>query len=339
MRILSFGLALGFLLPSWTFAAPTVARIIPPPGSTIHALTDIEVLFEDAVTNVDAGDLLINGSPATSITFGVPGQFVFEFVQPATGTVQVAWAPNNGITDLSDPPQPFAGGSWTYVLDPNAATRALVLNEFMTDNNNTLHDEDGDSSDWIEIYNPGVVQANIGGWFLTDDSRRLSKWRFPDGKTIPANGYLIVFASSKNRTNLLGRLHTNFKLGSSGGYVGLADPNTNVVSDYAPSYPAQTTDVSYGRVQGAPTLKGYFTTPTPGGPNQSAGLGFSPEVAFSRPSGTFLQTSPFALTLSTPLTNAVIYYAFGTNVPGTNSTRYTATLAINNTTMIRARAF
>ena len=188
MRIITLCCALGLLVPSISFGAPTVARILPPPGSTNHALTSIEVLFDDAVTNVDAADLLINGTPAASLSFGIPGQFLFEFPQPAIGTVQVSWAANHGITDLGTPPEPFVGGSWTYELNPNAPTASLLLNEFMADNDKTLNDEDGDAEDWLEIYNPGAVEVNIGGWFLTDDARRLDQWRFPEGKTIPANG-------------------------------------------------------------------------------------------------------------------------------------------------------
>jgi CotH protein/lamin tail-like protein/Fn3 domain-containing protein len=339
MRIAILVLALGLFSPVWSFAAPTIARIIPPPGSTNHALTGIEVFFDDAVTNVDSIDLLINDVPAGLLSFGLPGQFLFEFAQPATGVVQVAWAANHGITDLGTPPQPFVGESWTYVLDPNAATAALLLNEFMAENDRTLNDEDGDSEDWIEIFNPGVVEANIGGWFLTDDPRELNKWQFPEGKTIPANGYLVVFASNKDRTNVLGRLHTNFQLDNDGEYLALVDRNTNVVSDFPPPVPLQQVDVSYGRVQGAPNLKGYFTRPTPGAPNQSGGTGFAPEVSFSRPSGTFLQNQPFSLSLNAPLSNGVIYYALGTNVPGTNSLVYSTPLQINNTTIVRARAF
>lgn len=318
---------------------PIVLQTFPVPGSTNRALTSVEVFFSEAVTGVDAADLLINDVPATSITFGLPGQFRFDFPQPATGTVSVAWAPGHGIVDLATPPRPFAGGSWTYVLDPNLPLTALLLNEFMADNDGTLNDEDGESSDWIELHNPGSVQADIGGWFLTDDASRLTQWQFPPGQTIPAGGYLVVFASNKNKTNVAGRLHTNFQLANEGEYLALVDRDTNVVSHFPPPFAAQSVDISYGRVANDPTRTGYFTTPTPGTRNQSAGAGFAPEVTFSRPSGTFVATAPFALTLSTPVANAVIHYAFGTNVPGTNSAMYSAPMQINNTTMIRARAF
>ena len=320
--------------------APVVTETRPPAGSTNRALLNVEVFFSEPVTDVEAADLLINNVPASSITFGDVGQFLFHFPQPATGTVQVAWAPGHGIVDLANPPRPFAGGSWNYVLDPNLPQVGLILNEFMADNNNTLEDEDGDSEDWIEIYNPSGFEADIGGWFLTDNAGDLAKWQFPAGKTIPANGYLIVFASDKNRTNLTGRLHTNFRLSAEGtDYLALVDPNTNIVSEIPPQNQLHLEDTSFGRDAGDPSLTAFFSTPTPGARNQSGGAGFAPEVEFSRPSGTFVLNQTWQLALSTPNPTATIYYTIGTNVPGPTTTEYTGPIGVNNTILIRARAF
>lgn len=71
---------------------PPSATTIPAAGATIRNLTGIEVDFSEAVTGVDASDLLINGSPATNVTAYADWQYVFEFSQPPTGTVQVAWS-------------------------------------------------------------------------------------------------------------------------------------------------------------------------------------------------------------------------------------------------------
>jgi hypothetical protein len=319
---------------------PTIVDIIPAPGSTNRTLSEVEIFFSEPVTGVDASDLLINGVAATGIEFGLPGQFVFSFPAAPAGTVTVQWASNHGITDMAPLPHPFvAGAPWTYVVDPNLVITELVLNEFMAVNQNGIHDEDGDNSDWIEIYNPGATLRDIGGWFLTDSAANLSKWRFPAGASVPANGYLVVFASNKNKTNVTGRLHTNFQLAQGGEYLALVNPQTNVVSEYAPAYPAQTADVSYGRDAGDITQLGFFTTPTPGARNQSRGPGFAAEVQFSRPSGTFVMTAPWDLVLTTATTNAQIRYAFGTNVPTATSNLYSGPIRVTNAMMIRARAF
>ena len=53
-----------------------------------------------------------------------------------------------------------------------AAGRAgaqVVITEFMAANDATLADEDGDYSDWIEVYNEGASDVNLASWSLTDD--------------------------------------------------------------------------------------------------------------------------------------------------------------------------
>src|SRR5258705_11575809 len=90
---------------------------------------------------------------------------------------------------------------------------------------------------------------------------------------LAVNGYLRVWASSKNRTNPLGPLHTNFKLAKeAGNFLALVDAQTNIVSAFDP-YPAQTQDISYWRDRIDPNLVVYFTTPTPGAPNSSGAIG------------------------------------------------------------------
>jgi hypothetical protein len=174
----------------------------------------------------------------------------------------------------------------------------------MAANDHSIHDEDGEAADWIEIHNPGTTVGFLDGWSLTDDASERGKWRFPEGIEMQPNAYRIVFASGKNRTNALGRLHTNFKLAASGEYLGLVDPADSVVSEFAPAYPNQFTDVSYGRDVGDSTLLIYYQQPTPGGRNVSGGTGFAPQVIFSQQSGTFPFNQPFPLTLSTFSSNA-----------------------------------
>jgi len=74
-----------------------------------------------------------------------------------------------------------------------------VITEFLAANSSSLRDSDGDTSDWIEIHNPGAESVELGGWRLTDDSLLL-KWAFPDLE-LPADARLVVFASGKDRTD------------------------------------------------------------------------------------------------------------------------------------------
>ncbi|MCA9264028.1 MAG: lamin tail domain-containing protein, partial [Planctomycetales bacterium] len=143
---------------------------------------------------------------------------------------------------------------------------AVVISEFMAANDTTIADEDGEFSDWIEIRNTGPATESLDGWYLTDDDADLTQWQFPN-LTLSPGEHLLVFASNKNRRDLGSELHTNFKLGAGGEYLGLirADGVT-IAHEYAPEFPAQTDDVSYGLSANLAT-EGFFPTPTPGNAN------------------------------------------------------------------------
>jgi hypothetical protein len=331
-------------------AAPTVAQLYPAAGSTVARLTSIEVVFSKPVTGVEAGDLLLNGSPAAALTVVSPSQYVFTFTAATNGAAQAAWSTSHGIRDLTSSALAFAGGSWAYTVTPSVAAQGVIINEFLAANSseqtNSLHDELGKSPDWIELYNPGSSPVSLTGWYLTDDAAKPTKWQFP-ATIISANSYLVIFASGRN-TNVNGRLHTGFKLSSSASYLALLDNATNIISAFSPAYPIQYTDVSYGRDRLDPTLLGYFSTPTPGAANTTRGAGFGPDVLFSRRGGAFL--NDFSLTLSTADTNSVIRYillttnvasgaAAATNIPTSTSTLYTGPITISGPVEVRARAF
>ena len=107
------------------------------------------------------------------------------------------------------------------------AAGPFVISEFMAVNNTILNDEDGQNSDWIQIHNEGATNANLKGWFLTDSTNNLAQWQFPD-TNVPPNGYLVVFASGKDRRTPGNPLHTNFKLSSGGEYLALLAPDGTI---------------------------------------------------------------------------------------------------------------
>jgi hypothetical protein len=121
----------------------------------------------------------------------------------------------------------------------------LLISEFLADNGGSLLDQDGDASDWIELHNPTGEPVDLSGWHLTDDLNEPDKWTFPS-LMLNAGGFLTVFASGKDRTSATAELHTNFNLSSDGEYLALVRPDLEAEHAYAPTYPAQQTDVSYG---------------------------------------------------------------------------------------------
>ncbi len=120
-----------------------------------------------------------------------------------------------------------------------------IISEFLASNSDGLRDRDGDSSDWIEIYNPTSNSFNLDGWRLTDSASDLNQWVFPNVSLAP-NEFLVVFASDKDRRVVGDELHTNFRLSTGGDFLALVNPSGVIVSSFAPTYPRQTTNVSYG---------------------------------------------------------------------------------------------
>ena len=233
------------------------------------------------------------------------------------------------------------------LVDPNPLIPEYpVINEFMAMNNSSAPlgpgewvDEDNESSDWIEIYNPTDRTIDLGGWYLTDDADNLTQWSFPANTPLHAGAFVLVFASGKNRTDSSSALHTNFKLSGQGEYLALVLPNgLTVAHAYAPAYVPQLTDISYGLIDNA---KGrtpqFFTTPTPGAPNMGSTLGQVEPVQFSQARGFY--DTPFELFLSTHTEGAQIFVTLdGSRPTAQNGNRYTTPLPITTTSTVRAAA-
>ena len=129
------------------------------------------------------------------------------------------------------------------------ASEPVFISEFLAKNSTGLQDEDGDFSDWIEICNSSTNTVNLSGWFLTDSASDLTKWRFPS-TNLPPSGFLVVFASGKDRAVPGQPLHANFSLSADGEYLALLKPDgVTIVSDFSPQFPPQFADISYGLAQ------------------------------------------------------------------------------------------
>ncbi len=229
---------------------------------------------------------------------------------------------------------------WIGPLLP-AVRGALTINEFMAANTVGLRDEDGQTSDWIELFNSDPTPVNLGDYALTDNVTNPEKWRFPAWATIPANGYLLVYASGKNRQVAGQNLHTNFSLNGSGEYLGVyrVNPTLTLVDEFAPVYAAQTDDVSYGKLDpGTGVQLVYLTTPSPLGANLPAHAP-AEAVQFSLSSRTFPAGTPLTLTLRVNSPTAVIRFTTDRSAPTTTSPLYTTPLNLTTATRVRARAY
>ena len=139
------------------------------------------------------------------------------------------------------------------LLIPAATSQAqVIISEFMADNKSTLADEDGQFPDWIEVYNASTNTVSLNGWSLTDDPTRQTTWSFP-GTNLTAKGFMVVYASGKNRAVAGAPLHTDFSLKAGGEYLALLRPDGSVATEFAPVFPEQFPDISYGLAQDVTT--------------------------------------------------------------------------------------
>lgn len=212
----------------------------------------------------------------------------------------------------------------------------LFVNELMTANVKTLENPDlpGNFPDWIELYNAGSAPIDLSGLFLSDNKDNLDKCQIPFGVNIPANGYLVLYASNRPE---LGALHLAMKLSSSDGGIYLVDRDGKTILDFI-KYKQQFANVSYGRRSDGDEETTFLKISTPGAKNVAPYYGKTKKAKFSHSRGYY--TEAFDLSLSAELPQAKIYYTLnGSDPRDTNSAqtfRYTNPIPITTTTCVRA---
>lgn len=214
---------------------------------------------------------------------------------------------------------------------------SLVISEFLAENDQVSADEDGDFSDWIEIHNPSDEPLNLAGHGLTDDASLPHKWTFPE-VSLPPGGFLIVYASGKNRQDPASPLHTNFAIDGAGEFLGLFAPDgTEALSSFTPAFPNQFRDTAFGQSGNNSADIGYLLEPTPGSLNGVVVHGFVADTQFSVRRGFY--TEPIAVAISTSTEDATIYYTLdGTEPTPAQGTAYTEPIELSSTTILRALA-
>jgi hypothetical protein len=219
---------------------------------------------------------------------------------------------------------------------PVACPGAVQISEVIATNTTGIVDDDGAHSDWIELYNRGPEPVDLRGWHLTDDPARPRRWEFPS-VVIPAGGFLVVFASGKDRTTVGSPLHTDFSLAAEGEFIALTDENGQEVDELAPPYPVMVPNISWGLLPGTlNSERAYFYNPTPGAGNDLSSRA-SDQPAISEASRTF--TGSLMVSLSSPQQGALIFYTLDGSAPTAASLPYTGPLSITATTRLRAVAY
>jgi len=212
-------------------------------------------------------------------------------------------------------------------LGPWALAVPVVINEVMASNGATIADEDEDFEDWIELHNPGASPVDLAGFHLSDDDADPLRWQFPQG-VVPPNGYLLVWASGKDRVGQNGALHTNFRISADGEPLTLTAPDESTVIDHVPPTPIPR-DISFGRLPDASENWVYFLEPTPNAANSTEGQeALLDPPAYSHEQGFY--TAGFFLELSHPDPGAAIHYTLDGSTPTTDSPLYEAPIWIDS---------
>jgi hypothetical protein len=246
----------------------TKAPVIPGKGDAII----VNAVVTDA-TSLSAVKLFyrLNGGSFISVSMTLTTNNIYGGTIPATGadaTVEYYVEAKNTADKTTLSPADAPTSLYSFIINSDALPK-LVVNEFMAANKSCCPDTDGGTSeydDWFEIYNAGTEAVNIANMYLSDDSTDPFKYKVPatnsSKTTVQPGGYLLIWADN---TKSQGELHTNFKLSSSGGSVGIYYIDGRTINEYA--YETQVDDVSFGRTTDDADTWKSFNTPTPGASN------------------------------------------------------------------------
>ena len=211
----------------------------------------------------------------------------------------------------------FLEAAFTLAVLPTG----VRINEFAAINDTGIQDEDGARVDWIELFNPTASAVDLTGWRLTDDPQDTSKWVFP-ARTLAAGGFLVVFASGKNRAPAApANLHTNFQLDGNGEYLALHKPDGTLADVFQPR--AQSVDITFGWGESG---RGYLAS-TPGAVNGAIFPYGLNNVNFSVQRGFFTTAQTLALTPAIP-GSVIKYTTDGTKPTSTNGTTYSGPIIV-----------
>lgn len=193
-------------------------------------------------------------------------------------------------------------GYESYLAAYNVHPNTLMINEVVPTPRSGLRDEDGELSDWVELYNAGNKEIKLGNYALSDDETKPVKWPFPKDAVIPAGGYYIVFCSGKNKVEQETRYpHTNFSINNEQETIVLSTLLGELVDRVVVTGVGK--DMSYGRDDNGNWK--VFTLPTPGAPNNQYGADRADQyIRALNPTGVYLSEVVSSANLVKPFADA-----------------------------------
>jgi len=118
---------------------------------------------------------------------------------------------------------------------------------------------------WIELYNPGEQDVNLGGMYLSYDAQNPMMWQMPNNMgTVPAKGFKVVWLGSNDiKSN-----QAPFKLDCDGGTIYLSDSKGGPVTSV--TYPQALSRTAWARKTDGGDEWGWTAQATPEATNATA---------------------------------------------------------------------
>jgi len=219
--------------------APDVNKVNQIPiVPSLDQTVDIEVIL---VSNNDIASVKLyhrfNGESFSSLSMVLSGTaYIATIPAKSTTGLMEYYIEVKGTNDkTSYSPANAPSKAHQYLLN-NDILPSLVINEFMAFNTSCCPDKSSGATeydDWVEIYNAGSVDVNIGGMYLSDDKTNPFKHKIITDNaaltTIAPGGYLIIWADN---TQSQGPLHVEFALANTGEDIGLFYKDGRTIDSY-----------------------------------------------------------------------------------------------------------
>ncbi len=222
-----------------------------------------------------------------------------------------------------------------FILYSFTGTSQVIINEYCVSNMNGYVDNFGEREDWVELYNVTGAPIDLTGYYLSDKAGNPLKWQIPSG-IIPANGFLMVIASTRGVVNGT-EIHPNFNLKQTRGEWIILSNNLGNLVDEIEMTQMTKADHSIGRTTNGAGTWSLFTTPTPEANNVGAQNFYEPTPTMDLAPGFYV--GPQAVSLACTNPGATIRYTLDGSEPTAASTAYAGPIPINTTTVVRAKAF
>lgn len=242
-------------------------------GRRAHFLGMDDVAYtHDTVANRSVGDAVLEGPFTIPSEYLVAGEntFAVEVHQINSGSSDIVFGLEMTLEGGSV--SPSTPGLANNVTRPLPEFPTLRFNEVLARNVGGLRDASGTAEPWIEIVNTGAEEVSLDGLFLSDTDSNPGRWAFPTGHSIPAGGFLVVFADGQSAQTTQTELHTSFRLPSVAGTpirltLSRQLPDGLNAVDYIHTTVGAEADVASGRLPDGEITSLLDMTPTPGASN------------------------------------------------------------------------